>query len=836
MSDLPIAGVLPELTAALAEQNCVILSAPPGSGKTTGVPPALLDAPWLGGKSILILEPRRLAARAAAARMAALRAEKVGETVGYRVRFENLVSKNTRIEVVTEGILTRRLQGDPELAGVGLVIFDEFHERSLHADLGLALCLDVQGGLRDDLRILVMSATLDVERLAILMPEAKRISGHGQSFPVEVRYLDRDRQESIVDLAVTGIRSAVAEATGDILVFLPGGGEIRRVASALAAIAKEHALQIHPLYGDLPLKAQNAAILPDPAGRRRVILATSIAETSLTIDGIHTVIDTGWARRPQFDANSGLSRLQTVRSSKASADQRAGRAGRTGPGVCYRLWSLHTQQGLVPHLAPEILETDLTPLALQLAQWGVSDAASLRWPDPPPAGALAQARGILAELAALDQRGNITVAGKEMARLPLHPRLAHMLVAAGHRGEADIACRLAALLSERDPLKNSPSADIDERLHLLRIFEADGPAATRAMGGDPDTCRRILQAAGQWLRLLPSSASGVGKGCSPGALLSLAYPDRIGRQRSANNPAYLLANGRAARLRDHDPLGRNPWLVAAHLDAGISEGKIYLAAPITLPEIEEFHPQRIRQRQETCWDDKKEAVIASNRRTLGGLLLVESPLINPDPAEIRIAMEEGIRRMGINCLPWNGAARELQARILSLRAWRPGDNWPDVSDEALLATIGDWLAPWLDRISRREQLQQLNLAEILSGLLDWARRQQLDADAPTHLVVPSGSRVRLQYSPGEPPVLAVRLQELFGLADTPTVCRGQIEVLLHLLSPARRPMQVTRDLRGFWDRTYPEVKKELAGRYPKHHWPDDPWAATATARVKSRRR
>ena len=836
MNGLPIAKVLPELTAALAGHNSVILSAPPGSGKTTGIPPALLDAPWLDNKTILILEPRRLAARAAAARMASLRNEKVGETVGYRVRFENKISRNTRIEVVTEGILTRRLQSDPELEGVGLVIFDEFHERSLHADLGLALCLDVQEGLRDDLRILVMSATLDVEQLTTLLPEAPVIVGHGQSFPVEIHYLNRQPDDNIVSIAANGVNQALEEQQGDILVFLPGSGEIRRVAAQLAPLAAKKNLRIHPLYGDLPLAAQNQAIQPDPHGKQRVVLATSIAETSLTIEGITTVVDSGWARRPRFDANSGLSRLQTIRTSKASADQRAGRAGRTAPGVCYRLWSQHTQAGLVDHLLPEIMETDLAPLALQLAQWGVHDPASLRWPEPPPQGPMAQARKILTELEALDGQERITATGQEMARLPLHPRLAHMLIVANRAGCGEIACRLAALLSERDPFMNHGSADIEERLRILQIFEKEGDGAVRALGGDPDRCRRILQGAGQWQRLLPKT-SGKQDGITPGGLLSLAYPDRIGRQRAKNQPIYLLANGRAAKLRDHDPLSREPWLVAADLDAGLREGRIFLAASITHDEIEELHSHRIHDEELVRWDQQRGATTAQQCRMLGKLILSETAIAKPDPQRIKKGMLDGIRQMGISCLPWDDAARELQARVLSLRSWQPDQQWPDVSDDFLLETLEEWLSPWLERISRREQLKQLKLAEILLSLLDWPMQQRLNDGAPTHLTVPSGSRVRLQYQPdGAPPVLAVRLQELFGLADTPTICNGTIQVMLHLLSPARRPMQVTRDLRGFWDRTYPEVKKELSGRYPKHHWPDDPWSARATARAKKRKR
>ncbi|MDH5297435.1 MAG: ATP-dependent helicase HrpB [Desulfobulbaceae bacterium] len=839
MAELPINAILPELTKALARNNRLILSAPPGSGKTTGVPPALLGEPWLKDKKILILEPRRLAARSAAGRMADLRNEQVGDTVGYRVRFDNKVSERTRIEVVTEGILTRMLQSDPELAGVGVVIFDEFHERSLHADLGLALALDAQEGLRDDLRLLVMSATLDLDRLRALLPTAELLVGEGRSFPVEIRHLDRDPDPDLVRLAASGIRTALAEQRGDILAFLPGAGEIRKVAATLAGLAKEQGILLHSLYGDMPLAAQSAAILPDTAGRRRVVLATSIAETSLTIDGITTVVDCGWARRPRFNGNSGLSRLETVRISSAAADQRAGRAGRVGPGVCYRLWSKHTQQGLVPHLEPEIRETDLTSLALQLAHWGVNDPSALRWLDPPPPTSLAHGRAILQELEALDPQGRITSLGKEMARLPLHPRLAHMLLVGARAGGPRPACQLAALLAERDPLRNSSGpreTDLDKRLRLLRVFQEEGPAAARALGGDPDLCRRILQAAEQWLRLLPKGNAKKAPPLSAGGLLSLAYPDRIGQQRAANSHAFLLANGRGARLPNHDSLCSQPYLVAAELDAGTIEGRIFLAAPISLDEIETLHRRRIHATRSIQWDSRPQAVAARSSRRLGSLVLDSAPLKNPDPEEIRQAMLDGIRQLGIIALPWDTAARELQARLIALGHWHPDEGWPAVDDGSLLATLAHWLGPYLDRISRRDQLKQLDLATILKGMLDWPRLQRLDQGAPTHLQVPSGSRVRLQYNNGEPPVLAVRLQELFGLADTPTVCWGEVQVVLHLLSPARRPIQVTRDLRGFWDRTYPEVKKELQGRYPKHHWPDDPWSATATARAKPRGR
>ncbi len=835
MTDLPITPLLPRLAATLADHCQVILAAPPGSGKTTGVPPALLAAPWLRDKKIIILEPRRLAARAAAGRMAELAGEAVGETVGYRIRFEQRVSARTRIEVVTEGILGRMLQADPELADVGLVIFDEFHERSLHADLALALAIDVQKGLRDDLRILIMSATLDMAGLAALLPEAAQLAGEGRAFPVEIRYLDRDQDDDPVRIAAGGVARALAEQPGDLLVFLPGGGEIRRLAALLAA-AGDPDLRVHPLYGDLPRAAQNAAIRPDPAGHRRVVLATSIAETSLTLDGVTTVVDTGWTRRPRLDPNSGLSGLATVRVSKAAADQRAGRAGRTGPGVCYRLWSRHVQQGLVEHLAPEIAEADLAPLALQLAHWGVADAEALTWLDPPPRPALARARALLADLDALDHQGRITALGRQMAALPLHPRLAHMLLAAD-AGQNPLACRLAAILAERDPLKGGGrSVDIEERLRLLQVFEAEGSEAVRARNGDPDLCRRLLQAATQWRRLLPRAATAAPP-LSPGALLSLAYPDRIGQRRGASTATFLLANGRAARLPPHEPLAASPLLVAPQLDLGATEARIFLAASLSVPELRELHGHRIVRQETVTWEPRQEAVRACRQERLGALVLAETALAHPDREQIRAALLAGIGELGLACLPWDKPARELQARIASLRAWQPETTWPDVSDQALLATLAEWLGPYLDGISRREQLRSLDLAAILRDRLPWPLPQRLDDDAPTHLAVPSGSRIRLQYQPdGGPPVLAVRLQELFGLADTPTVCGGRIEVVLHLLSPAQRPIQVTRDLRGFWDHTYPEVKKELAGRYPKHHWPDDPWSAQATARAKARRR
>jgi ATP-dependent helicase HrpB len=835
MQLLPINGVLPALSEALAGSPAAVLSAPPGSGKTTIVPLELIRQDWLKGQSILLLEPRRLAARAAAMRMAELLGEPVGETVGYRVRFDSKVSQKTRIEVVTEGILTRRLQQDPALEGVGLVIFDEFHERSLQADLGLALCLDIQQGLREELRLLVMSATLATEAVAGLLGDAPVIRGEGQSYPVELCYLDAPPQGRIPEIALKGVRRALAERQGDILVFLPGGGEIRRLGELLAPELERAGVDLCPLYGDLSREAQDWAIRPHPDGRRRVVLATAIAETSLTIEGITTVVDAGWSRLPSFDPNSGLTRLETLRLSRAAADQRAGRAGRLGPGFCYRLWTPGEQERLRPHTPPEILDADLAPLALELAQWGVTDPADLGWLDSPPAGAFAQARELLQALDALDSRGRITHTGKRMVNRAVHPRLAHMLSVGAERGQGRLAADLAALVSERDLLPRIPGqqrpVDIEERLRLLRLWRDKGRGAARSAGADVAACGRVEQASKQ----LRPRDEGQGEVLSIGALLASAYPDRIAKRRGGDSYTYQLAIGRGARLPEGDLLGSSEYLVAAQLDAGKREGRIFLAASVTPQELRELLPGQIQHRTLVQWDSRSESVIARDEECLGALLLSQSPLETADPDALCRAMLEGIKQMGLDCLPWNEAARAWQARVGSLCHWQTEAGWPDVSDESLLETLEEWLSPWLDGITRRTHLQRLDLTTILRSRLEWQQQQLLDELAPSHIQVPSGSRKRLEYRPGEPPVLAVRLQEMFGLAETPAVCHGQVPVMLHLLSPAQRPIQVTQDLRGFWERTYAEVKKELKGRYPKHHWPDDPWAAQPTARAKPRK-
>lgn len=840
MASLPIDEILSSLKQALAASSSIVLQAPPGAGKTTHVPLALLEEPWLKHRSILVLEPRRLAARAAATRMASLLGEPVGETVGYRIRFDAKVSKKTRIEVLTEGILTRRLQSDPALEGAGLVIFDEFHERHLHADLALALCLDSRRVLRDDLKLLVMSATLEGAAVASLLGDAPVVTSQGRSFPIEVRYAARDPRDSgdLLQIVHQAVLHALEHDRGDLLVFLPGAWEIRRTEEKLKAVSARGPVDVCPLYGDLPWEAQDRAIKPSGGGRRKVVLATPIAETSLTLEGIGVVIDAGFVRVPEFDPRSGLSRLTTQRISRASAEQRAGRAGRLGPGVCYRLWSEATQRGLTAQPIPEIRAADLAPLALELAQWGVRDAGTLSWLDPPPSSALAQARQLLTQLGAVKKEdGSITPSGRAMASFPLHPRLAHMLYQAQERGLGHLACDLAAVLSERDLLvgEDRRSCDVMKRLEVLRAFREQGKGGVQSLGADPSACLRVDQAARQYQRLLQSKETKIGREFEKaGLLLAFAYPDRIAQQRAPGDVRYLLASGRGARLPDHEQRMRLPTLVVASLDAGEVEGMIYLAAPVDIDLLRQELDSHLRTEEVIRWDTRQQRVIALREERLGELVIDSAPLSSPDPEKIRGAMLEGIRQLGVGALPWTPEARDWQARVLSLRHWFPEEGWPDLSDAALQERFEEWLGPFLIDVTRREHLKRLDLLTILKSRLDWNQGRRLEEGAPTHLAVPSGSRLRLEYKPGESPVLAVKLQEMFGLADTPRVAWGRVPVTLHLLSPARRPIQVTQDLRGFWERTYAEVKKELKGRYPKHPWPDDPWNAPPTARTKKR--
>lgn len=844
MIRLPIHDLLPELRGALKEHPAVVLTAPPGSGKTTAVPPALLAEPWLDGQCIIMLEPRRLAARLTAHYMATQLGEAVGRTIGYRVRFENQVSKETRIEVVTEGVFVRRIQEDPALTGVGLVIFDEFHERSLLSDLALALCLDAAVGLREDLKILVMSATLDTGAVSRLLDKAPAIEGRGQCYPVTVDYLplpahaDPEQNPGIIAAQTyDAVRHALIKTDGDLLVFLPGTGEIIRTQKLLGE-EPAAGFTVLPLYGDLPLAAQAQAVAPpDPAGRRRVILATPIAETSITIEGVSTVIDSGWRRAPRFHPDSGLTRLALQRISKASAAQRTGRAGRVGPGRCYRLWNQATEHSLRPFDPPEILEADLAQFVLELARWGVNGPQALRWLDPPPAGHVAQARELLYNLDALDQQGRITPLGEKMARLPLHPRLAHLLLRGAAQGLHQLACDLAALLSERDILKERDrSADIDDRLQALTAYREQGAAAVRALGGDPGGCRRVDRVSHQLRKILGRGDKRKIEPLHAGELLAQAYPDRIAQQRPGQPQLYKLTSGRAVRLACHDRLSNHEYLAVAALDAGKAEGRIFLAAPLDKPALLADWAGHIEEHKIVAWDSATESVTAMRQHRLGALVLDAAPLPSPPREAVLHALLDGIRALGLAALPWSNTARALQARIESLRHWQPRDGWPEVSDAHLTETLADWLAPYLTGVRSREQLKKLDLAAILVNFMPWDKQQQLERQAPEHLTVPSGSRIRLHYTPeGAPPVLAVRLQELFGLAETPTVANGRVAVMLHLLSPARRPIQITQDLKGFWNNAYHEVRKELKGRYPKHHWPDDPWQAAPTARAKPRK-
>ena len=824
MPTLPIQTVLPELHNQLENHSSVILAAEPGSGKTTIVPLTLLDKSWLKDQKIILLEPRRLATRMAARRMSELAGDTLGGLIGYRIRFDTQISTRTRIEVVTEGVFIRMIQRDPELKGIGMVIFDEFHVRSINSDLALALCLDIQE-LRDDLKILIMSATMDSIRVSELMNKAPVITGKGRCFPVETIYLSHPSRNYLVPRTVKGISHAMAAHDGDILVFLPGAGEIKAVQKQL-----EGDIQCLPLYGDLPQQKQD--IVFRATDKRRIILATPIAETSLTIEGVSVVIDSGLMKTPKFSPANGLTALHTVTISKASATQRAGRAGRLGPGICYRLWTKSEHHSMADFLPPEIAGADLAPLLLEILQWGVKDPDELSWLDPPGPGPVKQAKKLLIQLGAIDSRGNLNKRGKEIAALPLHPRLALMLLHGREIKQATLACRLAALLQNRDLFRrgdDSRSADIEERLEILQLSVKNDTNAIRARGADPSLCRRILREADQYQRLL-----GVRQQKQDfheaGNLLAVAYPDRIAKKSPGSNQ-HLLSSGRGVMLSPYDPLQRAEFLVAANAHDGKKQGRIFLAATLSLDEILLNHSHLLTKEDKVEWKNSK--VEAVSVLSLGSLEIKRKKLHNISPEKIRKCLIKGIIESGISCLNWQRKSRELQRKMQTAHEFAPG-KWPDMSDETLIEDLG-WLAPYLDSISSLKQLGKLDIYTILLSRLPWKDQQELDRLLPSHIEVPSGSRIKLQYIPGEAPVLSVRIQEMFGATDTPSVFNGKIPVLVHLLSPARRPVQVTADLASFWENTYPEVKKELAGRYPKHYWPDDPLAAQATARCKPRR-
>lgn len=817
----PVLSVLPEVKRNLADHRLLILEAPPGAGKSTVLPLYLLDEPWLGQKKIIMLEPRRLAARSVAMRMADIRGEEAGDTVGYRVRFENRISKHTRLEVVTEGILTRIIQNDNALEDIGLVIFDEFHERSLQADLSLALCLQVQEVLRNDLRILIMSATLDGERLAEIL-NAPVVRSAGRQYPVAFHYIPETEKLPISTTVAKAIRKALREKDGDILAFLPGSGEIRRAAELLEA---EHTDAIlYPLYGDLNFKKQQEAILPDPQGRRKVVLATSIAETSLTIEGISVVVDSGYSRVPRFDPRSGFTRLETIRVTRDAADQRAGRAGRLGPGACYRLWSQPSHGSLVANRNPEILDADLAPLMLELAQWGVRNVMELKWVTAPPSGAINQAVELLEALGAV--RGMvITERGREMLRLPTHPRIAHMLLEAKHSPECNdgamaLATDLAAILEERDPMSKDAGADLSLRIELLRRWRKG-----ERVSGERTFLERIERLAQAWRSLFKIKAdNNAVADTQVGKWVMAAYPERIGKQMEKNGERYKMASGRIARLPAHDPLHREGWLAIAQADSGVHEGKIFMAAPL---DEEDLLPLTT-EREVVAWDDARGMVTASLELRIGNLPLSVKPLKTIDEEKKLGVLCAVIRDKGLGFLNFGDEQRSWQARVLSLRKWRPDESWPDVSDEQLVNTLEEWLGPFVTNLYKRSELERLDLNTILTTLLPWELGSKFNQLAPDRLSVPSGSLIRLNYSPdGRPPVMEVRLQEVFGMLETPSVNEGRNQLVMHLLSPGYKPVQVTQDLRSFWTNTYAEVRKELKARYPKHSWPEDPWTAQA---------
>ncbi|QSF47744.1 ATP-dependent helicase HrpB [Paenibacillus tianjinensis] len=827
MKQLPIMQVLPDLKIILKHSKAAVLIAEPGAGKTTGTPPAFLDEPWMDGKTILMLEPRRLAARSAAAYMAACLGEQVGQTVGYRMRMDSKVGKQTRIVVVTEGVLTRMLQSDPSLGDVGLVIFDEFHERSLHADLGLALTLEAQSVLREDLRILIMSATLDGERVSALLDGAAVVDCPGRTYPVETFYAPPQRDTPLEQSAAAAVLRALSEQPGDVLVFLPGEREIRRTERELEGSRLPEGTVVRPLYGQLPQAIQDAAVAAAVPGERKVVLATSIAETSLTIEGVRTVIDTGLRRTQVFSPRTGMPRLTTVPVSKASADQRRGRAGRTAPGVCYRLWSREEHARLPDDNVPEIMETDLAQLALELALWGVRDPAALPWLDAPPAAPYAQGVALLRQLGALDAGGAITPHGRSMAALGAHPRTAHMLLRAAALGEAPLACRLAALLQERDLFKGpaNQSSDLTLRVEALLRYERSGDTG----GADPAVLRAVQRESRNLLAQLQAAPGEVPGDLSRiGLLLSFAYPDRVGQKRGEG--AFLLSGGRGAAMREGQPLARSPYIVAAGVDDRAGQGRIILAADLPEAELLKEHADSLTEEREVYWDKESGSVKARRRTLFGALALKETTHERPTAEETEEVLLSVISAEGLGVLPWDKGTIQLRQRMAFMHAVRT--DWPDVSDEALLQSLHEWLRPYIQGMRNLRDLQRLPLSKALEGMLDWSGGQTLDKEAPTHITVPSGSRIPLDYGNPGTPVLAVRLQEMFGQADTPRIGLGKVPVLLHLLSPARRPMQVTSDLASFWRSTYFEVKKDLKGRYPKHYWPDDPLQAEPTSRTR----
>jgi ATP-dependent helicase HrpB len=810
---LPVEQILPELKAALAARTEAVLVAPPGAGKTTRVPLELLPEPWRGDGKIIVLEPRRLAARAAAARMAQTLGEPIGRTVGYRVRMQSQVTAATRIEVVTEGVFTRMILADPALTGVAAVIFDEFHERSLDADLGLALARDAQALLRDDLRLLVMSATLDGAAVARLLGDAPVLESHGRTFPVETRYLGRDPAQRIEDQVVRAVERALAEEGGSLLVFLPGQGEIVRVAERLSERIRAPDVEIAPLYGALDPRDQDRAIAPAAPGKRKVVLATSIAETSLTIEGVRVVIDCGLARVPRYDPASGLTRLATVRVSRAAADQRRGRAGRTEPGVCYRLWDEAETRALPAFGEPEILQADLSGLALDLARWGAKDPADLAFLDPPPVAAFAEARGLLERLEAVAPDGVLTAHGRALADMPLPPRLAHMVLRAAETGQTGRAARIAVLLTERG--LGGRDANLSHRL--------DGLGRDRS-----PRARDALALADRWART--AGREGTGEPVSDGLLLALAYPERVARARGPSGE-FQLASGRGAFVEPTDALARERWLAVGELGGGERRDRILLAAPLEEPDIEAAFAHQL------VTEDRLETSGGGRLRTkrtirLGKLALREVVDENPDPALIAAALLQQVRDQGLKTLPWREGTERLRERAAFLRGFDTAS--PDLSDEALLAALDAWLAPILPGVRALRAIDPQTLEDALRTLIPWDQQRRLEAEAPARWTAPTGNSFAVDYAAEGGPRVEVRVQEAYGLAEHPSVAGGRVPLTLALLSPAHRPIQTTKDLPGFWKGSWKEVRTEMRGRYPKHVWPEDPAAAAPTTRAKPR--
>ena len=863
--DLPVTLVIPDLIQALASERRAVLQAPPGAGKTTFVPLALLDQPWLGGKKIVMLEPRRLAAKACAAHMAGMLGELPGQTVGYQIRMERCIGPGTRIEVITEGILTRRIQADPSLEGVGLVIFDEFHERHIHSDLGLAFCLEAAEVFNPDLRILVMSATMDTAAMSTLMDNAPILSSQGRTYPVVTHYLpleaaaparrnpyqSQDRYRGIRSACLLAVEKGLSEESGDILIFLPGVREIRNLARELENLLPLNQpgqdgpkILILPLYGNLSRTDQAIAIAPSLPGRRKIVLATAIAETSLTIEGVRVVVDTGLMRVPRFSPGTGMGQLDTIFVSRASADQRRGRAGRTGPGVCYRIWDEHQTQGLIPFNRPEILSADLTSLVLELAQWGVSDPKALKWLDLPPETSFDHAKALLTKLKGVDTQGRITPHGRRLLSAGVHPRLAHMILRADQMGQGRLACRLAALLGERDIFLGGFDPDIRLRLEVLSSLSSGRSSSRCSKKGEgkatsfnESLARTILKNAAKIERDLNINSAGTNMELS-GSVLAFAWPGRVAKKRNNKDPSFLMASGSGAFFRSANSLSFLSYIVAVHLDGNPRNAGIFLAAPYSEKDLEQDFKDQIKTREECVWNKQIRSVQAVLKTCYGKLVIREKTVETPNLEAVRAGMIQGILETGLDILPWTKKLRHFQERAVFLKNCGHFPGLPDLSDIALSANLAQWLGPFLDHVHSAAGLKQVDLSSALTSLLTWEEQQTLHIHAPTHVTVPSGSRISLQYRDDngslKSPILAVRLQEMFGLTKSPAIARGRIPITLHLLSPAGRPVQITQDLESFWENTYQAVKKDLMGRYPKHYWPEDPFSALATHRVKPR--